>query len=139
MDIPRPVEDRHALGFVAAGHLFGADGKRDIAKAGLEMRIGEMKRRARAGAGVFDIRDRDFGKSHVAQRDLAADHVLPFHRRLGRIGEEGGADIVPGCPGIGERTVHRFPREVLDRSIEEFSEGRHADANHIDVVHFALL
>jgi len=133
-DVPGPFEDGEALGLVG-GHLFGANRERDIGQAGLYLRVGQAERGARTGAGVLDVDDRGPLEADVAQRNLTGHHVLAVHVGLGDVPVEGRPDVAGRRPRIRHGGPHGILRQALGGGGAEATEGRHADADNVDLAH----
>ena len=133
--VPAAVKGREHQLAVIREHLFAAHGQTDITIARLQKINRQLEPGAGAGAGVFDIDHGNALNAHLAQGNLAPDHVLAFHMALRCVREERALDRLGSQPRIFQRRVHAFTGHFLDRLVAKLTKRRHPDADNIDISH----
>ena len=133
--IPAAVEGRKHQRAIVGIHLLGAHGQATIAIACPEEIHCQLEPCRGAGAGVFDIDHWNALNAHLAQRDLAPDHVLAFHMALHGVREERTVDTISRESSVRKCGCDSVARHVLDGFVPEFPEWRHPDAHNIYVLH----
>ena len=114
--------------FVLVEELLGADRDGGLGIAGGDRHPGEVHRGAAGGAGVVDVDDRHAAEGDVAQRDLAADHLLAGDQPGRRVRVVDDVDLLRGQPGVGERRAQRLLAQRTQRAVHVTAEPRHPDA-----------
>src|ERR1700746_2299611 len=132
VDVPSAVEDGRRFEAILVKHLLCADHESDIGGTGAKMVDRLIERGGAAGAGVFDVHNRDGLDSDLSQRDLATNQMLPLDNRLGRVREECGLDIGGPTASILERLQNGFGYKRFQGPIQPAAEAGHTDANYKD-------
>ncbi len=134
-NIPAGVEHREHPGLVRHMHFFRADRQRHVGAAGLDRLHRQVEGRRTGGAGIFHRVDRDAAQAAAAHGDRAGDAELALQLAGGGAGVEHGADVGLVAAGILEGQADSGIGQVVDAGVEHAAEGRHADADHVDIVH----
>ena len=121
--------------FVLVEELLGADRDGGLGVARGDRHPGEVHRRAAGGAGVVDVDDRHAAEGDIAQRDLAADHLLAGDQARRRVRVVDDVDLLRGQPGVGERRAQRLLAQRAQRAVQVAAESRHPDAADGDLNH----
>ena len=93
------IEFRHAAErangacIVADIHLLDADRQRHIGRTTCDLKPSAAQRGHSAGAGIFDIDDRNAGNSRMLEYDLAAHALLAGQQAAERIADIGDVDV----------------------------------------------
>ncbi len=128
--VPSAIERAEAARLVGRVHLLCADGQHNVGGAGAHVGHRQVESGAGARAGVLDVDDRE--TTDVAERKLAANHVLPVHVALRGVAEERTLQRGRFALRVGERLLHNLAGQLLDAGVHVLTEWRHADAGDED-------
>src|SRR5262249_1490542 len=120
---------------VAHIHFLDADRDGDIGCAGSDFQPSAAQRSHGAGAGIFDIDDRNAGDTGVLKHDLTAHALLTSPQTAERIANIGDINIGGLDTGILDGPPNRWVSQCFKRLIAETPSRVSPDANDGDFTH----
>ena len=126
------VEHLQTSSRIRAHQLVHPDRQRDLGQTGANVGDRQPECSRAAGAGIFDIDDRDSPETVWPQGNLAWDHVLPVDRLLADCRVEDRTDVTAGQARVFNGIDRRTPRQFRGRGIRVPPEESRADTENHD-------
>ena len=120
---------------IADVHFLDPDRERDVGGAGRHLKPSAAQRGHRAGAGIFDVDDRDAGDPGVLEHHLAAHAFLPCKQAAERIADVSNINFGGLDASVIERTPDRRIGQRLERLVQKLPSGMGANADDGNVAH----
>ncbi|MNR19321.1 hypothetical protein D3C85_1361080 [compost metagenome] len=111
------------------GQLLDAEHQHAFVLAGQQGMTRQMHRRGAAGAGVFNVVDRNAFEAQIAQDHLAKDHPAQY------VGTVHGLNIRQLQTGVGHRIENRPLRQFRCHHARVTAEDGHRAAHYMHLSH----